>query len=531
MNLKPPGRFSSNGLVRHLLPIAMFFSLAFVLWTTDRYVTQTQSEAQLQKTRVIADQAATRMGEFFQSRFRVIHHLSQKWGSLETYDQRKFEDETLIIQELFKGFQATNWVRPDGVIEWVVPEATNPNAKGGNVLSIPAAIPVFNKVSRTLEPHITPPIQLLQGFTGIVGYFPVQKDGQFDGVITAVFRTSVVIEEAVLKALGPQGLFRVTNGDQLIYQSHGATEDLNYTIHYDFKVWDRTWTLSLAPHAVNQRGSLGLHWGISIIALMLSAVLSWLLWLYFKRHHDLIVAKEAAEAANNAKSEFLANMSHELRTPLNSVIGFSEIINTEAMGPLPEHYKEYSGLIMSSGRHLLETINHILDMSKIEAGEMKLELVEIPMADIINEVLLNMKGDIVNRGIDVINNTHNTHLMRIDPLRVKQILYNIIGNSLKFTENGSITLSNDCGAHGHTLVIKDTGIGMTDQEIALAEKPFGQVDGQAYTRQTTGTGLGLNVTRKMMELHGGYMEIKSQPGHGTEVRLTFPPESGVGATH
>ncbi|MCW8915425.1 MAG: ATP-binding protein [Magnetovibrio sp.] len=520
-------RHFANTVLRHLIPVVVFLALACGLWITDRYVTQTQTEVQLQKTRVIAEQAAIQLEEFFKNRFRVIHHMSQKWGELETYDQQKFEDEALIIQEMFKGFQATNWVRPDGIIEWVVPEMNNPNIKGNDVLSIAAAIPVFRSVAQTLEPHITPPIKLLQGFTGIVGYFPVTKEGRFDGVITAVFRTSIVIEEAALRTLGPQGVFRIKNGNQVVYQSVGTTDDTKFIIQQNFKVWDRTWTLSLAPHINSKSTTVGLNWVISVIALGLAAVLSGLLWLYLKRHQDLIRAKDDAEAANNAKSEFLANMSHELRTPLNSVIGFSEMINTETLGPLPEHYKEYSGLIMSSGRHLLETINHILDMSKIEAGEMKLDLVDVPMSDILNEVLLNMKGDVLRSGITIHNNTHETHLMRIDALRVKQILYNIIGNSLKFTEKGSITLSNQCGSHGHTLVIKDTGIGMTPQEIALAEKPFGQVDGQAYTRQTTGTGLGLNVTRKMMELHGGSMEIRSTPGHGTEVRLTFPPESGV----
>ncbi|WP_170827014.1 sensor histidine kinase [Magnetovibrio blakemorei] len=507
--------------------MALFLALASLLWITDRFVSQSQAEGQIQNTKIITEQAAIRLEDFFNTRLHIVFHLSQKWNDGLFPDQESFIQEARLINSLFTGFQATNWIDTHGKIQWVVPASENPNTIGRSILTIAPAAEVFNRVSQTLIPHVTPPVTLLQGYTGVVGYFPTQRNGQFDGVLTAVFRTSVVIEEALSKSLGPDSAFLITNGDRLIYRSSSVTDKTKFVAHHDFKVWDRVWRLSLSAPDSFAKTHLGLSLLVLIMALTLAAGVSGLLWLYLCHHHHLLQAKEEAVAANEAKSEFLANMSHELRTPLNSVIGFSEMLNLEMLGPLPDQYKEYSSLIVSSGRHLLETINQILDMSKIDAGEMELQLQKVHMNDLINAVLLMMKTVALKKNIKIINNTHDTHMMLVDPLRVKQALFNVVGNSVKFTQEGSITIDNDCGSHGHTIVIQDTGIGMNKDEIALALKPFGQVDNKAYTRQTTGTGLGLSLTKRIMELHGGRLDIKSTPGVGTEMRLTFPHESAV----
>jgi|GEM_PF-2578763 len=514
-------------LFRNGVPLALFLVLTSLLWITDRFVVQSQAESQIQNTKIITEQAAIRLEEFFNTRLHIVFHLSQKWNNGTFPDQNSLIQEASLINSLFSGFQATNWIDTDGKIQWVVPASENPNTVGRSILSIPPAAKVFNRVSQTLIPHITPPVTLLQGYTGVVGYFPTHRNGHFDGVLTAVFRTDEVIEEALSNSLGPDSAFQITNGDHLIFRSSVVTDQTQFVTFHDFNVWDQVWRLSLSePDAIVQT-HLGLSVLVLMMALMMAAGLSGVLWLYLRHHLYLLLAKEEAEAANKAKSEFLANMSHELRTPLNSVIGFSEMLNLEMLGPLPDQYKEYSSLIVSSGRHLLETINQILDMSKIDAGEMELHLQKIHMNDLINAVLLMMKTAALKKNIKIINNTHDTHMMLVDPLRVKQALFNVVGNSLKFTQEGSITIENDCGPHGHTIVIQDTGIGMNKDEIALALKPFGQVDNQAYPRQTTGTGLGLSLTKRIMELHGGRLDIKSTPGVGTEMRLTFPPESAV----
>ena len=155
-------------------------------------------------------------------------------------------------------------------------------------------------------------------------------------------------------------------------------------------------------------------------------------------------ALEAARYASQAKSEFLANMSHELRTPLNSIIGFSEMMGYEVKGPLPKDYQDYAMLITNSGRLLLETVNGILDLAKIEAGRFELHTELVYMGDVIDDVLKLLKIQAQGRGIELVNETEELHQLVIDPVRMKQLLINLIGNAIKFTEKGSVTLFNRC---------------------------------------------------------------------------------------
>ena len=240
-------------------------------------------------------------------------------------------------------------------------------------------------------------------------------------------------------------------------------------------------------------------------------------------------ALDSANRANHSKSEFLANMSHELRTPLNSIIGFSQLMDMGVKGPLPDDYREYSALITSSGQLLLETVNSILDIAKIEAGKLELNMGAVSMADMVDETigLLHLQAE--EKGLSLINDTYHMHRLNADPSRVKQVLLNTVGNAIKFTEHGTVTISNHCDEHGHNITVTDTGIGMTEQQISVALMPFSQVHGSSMARRYQGTGIGLSLSKEIMALHGGDLIIDSKPGTGTTVTLHFPPQSGIGA--
>jgi signal transduction histidine kinase len=235
--------------------------------------------------------------------------------------------------------------------------------------------------------------------------------------------------------------------------------------------------------------------------------------------------RELAQA-NQHKSDFLANMSHELRTPLNAVIGFSEVLGEEMFGELNEKQSEYVDDIHSSGRHLLSLINDILDLSKIEAGRMELDVTTFDIRMALGNALTLVSERAERRGIALESKIDESLAdMTGDERKVKQILLNLLSNAIKFTpEGGRVTLT----AHGAdsmvTISVRDTGVGISAEDQEHIFEEFRQV-GTDYARKVEGTGLGLTLTRRFVELHGGEIAVESEPGAGSEFRITLPFES------
>ena len=226
--------------------------------------------------------------------------------------------------------------------------------------------------------------------------------------------------------------------------------------------------------------------------------------------------KERAEAANRAKSEFLANMSHELRTPLNAILGFSEILQNQMFGPLgSDKYFEYSCDIHDSGKHLLNVISDILDMSKIEAGHLKIEPEPTDLSVLIEESLRFITVAAEQKNIVVEQRIVGDLQLMADRRAMKQILLNLLSNAVKFTNpNGKIVLRAKKLSDCICLTIADTGIGIPKAAMQKIGQPFEQVQSQ-YARSQGGSGLGLAISRSLTQLHGGEMKIHSREGEGT----------------
>jgi len=240
---------------------------------------------------------------------------------------------------------------------------------------------------------------------------------------------------------------------------------------------------------------------------------------------SLIAAKEEAELANRAKTTFLANMSHELRTPLNAIIGFSEIMQGEMLGPLgSDTYKDYTADIYRSGKHLLDIIGDLLDVSKIEAGKLDIHCEDIDISQILSNCIIfygnSTKANKLNIEVDI---PKDFPALSADPTRVKQIAMNLISNSIKHTPSGGkINVTARLNGHGTAKIIfTDTGCGIPQEDIPHITRPFFQT-GDIMTTPQDGSGLGLYIVNALVHLHNGSMDIKSEVGKGTSVTIELP---------
>jgi signal transduction histidine kinase len=245
-----------------------------------------------------------------------------------------------------------------------------------------------------------------------------------------------------------------------------------------------------------------------------------------ERTKQLEEAVEVAEASNRTKSEFLASMSHELRTPLNAIIGFSQVLHEKYFGELNEKQAEYIADIVDSGKHLLSLINDILDLSKIEAGKMELDISEVKIAELLQGSLVMIKEKAMAHNISLdlkIAENINGASIRGDERRLKQVMFNLLSNSAKFTPDGGAILVEAKKTETEiTVSVTDTGIGMTTQEQKRLFEAFYQASG-GIKGKTPGTGLGLAITRSIIEKHGGRIWMESAGlNKGSTFSFTLP---------
>jgi signal transduction histidine kinase len=253
------------------------------------------------------------------------------------------------------------------------------------------------------------------------------------------------------------------------------------------------------------------------------------------RTRELSVARDAAEAADRLKSAFLATMSHELRTPLNSILGFTGIVLQGLAGPLSAEQTKQLGMVQRSAKHLLDLINDVLDISKIEAGQIELRISEFDLDASLERVVATVTPLAQKKGLSVrIVASAPIGAIESDQRRVEQILLNLLNNAIKFTERGDVTLGAELDEERQRVLlhVADTGIGIKDEDLGVLFQPFRQID-SSLQRQHEGTGLGLAICRRLTDILGGTIDVKSEWGRGTTFTVSLPtttplpPPSGV----
>jgi len=237
-------------------------------------------------------------------------------------------------------------------------------------------------------------------------------------------------------------------------------------------------------------------------------------------------AKNTAEAASRAKSEFLANMSHELRTPLNSIIGFADVLAERISGPLNENQVQYVTDILESGQHLLSLVNDILDLAKIESGSMELQRSPVAVGQLAERTVQMFRERAMRHGIRLVAAVDpEVGIIVADERRLKQLLYNLLSNALKFTPpGGEVRVTIGQAVDTITLAVSDTGIGIPQDELVRIFESFYQVD-STLTKSAQGTGLGLAMVRQICELHGGQIAVSSELSHGSTFVVSLPRSS------
>ena len=240
---------------------------------------------------------------------------------------------------------------------------------------------------------------------------------------------------------------------------------------------------------------------------------------------EILKAKAAAESANQAKSSFLANMSHELRTPLNAIIGFSELMKDKNVGALNKKQEEYLGYVWESGKHLLVLINDILDLSKVEAGKMELELIEFDFPELLKKSFMFISEKAKQHAIILSTDIQEgVGMIRADERKVKQVVFNLLSNAMKFTpDGGKIGLdAKKTGENEILICVWDTGIGVEVKDSSKIFSEFEQIDSE-YSHKYAGTGLGMPLSKKFIELHGGRMWFESEgKNRGTRFYFSLP---------
>jgi signal transduction histidine kinase len=558
---------------------AVFVVLTAAVLASFFWFERTDRAAQKQLATAMSSQLALRVQNFLADRLRAVEALAERLSDRPAVTEARFRALAAAPREVLPGFQALNWVDDGGVIRWVTPREGNAAAVGARLFEHPTTSPFIAKAETDSDLHATFPVPLLQGGQGFVAYRRVVRDERTLGYLNAVFRLNAVMDRVFPDRMGDVYGVRLTDGDVELYSllTKGASWQAAPSV--DIRVADRTWTLRVAPvYRVANVNWLILAGGIVLAAAVSLAMRSQLMNQYrlarseqrlsaqtkalrqssaaLRAAHDdlearvaertkelrdeiatrkaaeseLTAAMERAEHANRVKTEFLAHMSHELRTPLNAVIGFSEIWMNETFGRIDNpKYKEYAEVINASGKHLLDVVNDILDLSKVEAGETAVEPSPNVLLASVRAAVTLLADQAARKDIDLAVEDEAPGLtVDLDARLWKQVLINLIGNAVKFSPpKASVTVRCARQADGGARVaIADTGPGIAPDDQRRVLEPFAQ----ARTRidiAHEGTGLGLSLSRRYMELHGGALNLDSTPGAGTTVTVTFPPSRVV----
>jgi len=500
-----------TGIILSLLVLSLWFFL------------DSQRNNNLKKlTQIRANEISSHIRADIQSRIPAIERIAFRWENRGGTPKTEFlQDANAYIDDL-PGLHALGWVDKTFHVRWIAPLKGNEKAVNLNL--------AFEKNRRiTLEnardmkkTTMTPPINLIQGDIGIIIYTPIFINNEFEGFISAVFKIepwlNFVFSNMATKIKDQFGVNVNINNKQVYNHFHKEKQFVTLKSTSNVHIVDKVISVQIIPTKlfVNKQRTY-IPEVVTISGLFLSILISVMVFLLQKTK----LATHTAEEANKAKSQFLSSMSHELRTPMNVILGFSELIELDETD---NEKKENIKQVIIAGKHLLELINEVLDLSKIESGNIEFIIENHSLNKIIKNSIAMIKPLADKNNIQVKNLTSALPNVTIatDDMRFKQILLNILTNAIKYnSKNGIVKI--DYSLKNKKLLIlsiTDTGKGLSPEQQSNLFKPFERF-GKEYTR-IEGTGLGLAISKELLELMGGKMGVESNPGKGSRFWLEIP---------
>jgi len=471
--------------------------------------------------------------------------------NLENYENQIRQNNS-ALEPIYKNYTVfplnDKHPRPDYfVIEYSEPILANREAIGLDVGHEPVRRKGAERAIETGKPAATGEIILVQDAAktpGLLIYLPIYRPGMpldtvaqrrraFFGFIYAPFRVLDLVEEGLPQSIQQNFDLVIYNNDDLMYgQAKSRPQGLSpsnarYYQEISLDVAGETWDLYFTSNSNLRISGENLPKIVLAVGLLSSLLLFGIICSLATSYRHIKVAKETADAANRAKSAFLASMSHELRTPLNAILGFTQIMSRNSS--IQAEQLENLGIISRSGEHLLSLINDVLDMSKIEAGRTTLNQTSFDLyelLDILEEMLL-LRAESKNLQLKIKRTPDVPQYIKADAGKLRQILINLLGNAIKFTEHGTVTLrvhsqSVENSHHSLQFEVEDTGPGIAPEELDALFDPFVQTETGRKSQE--GTGLGLPISQKFLELMGGDISVDSRLGKGTIFRFHIPIE-------